>query len=336
MWPVESLQRLLGIEHPIIQAPMGGAVSPALVATVSNAGGLGMLPGISATPDRLRAAIRATRERTDKVFGVNLVFKDDVDPLLDTVLGEAVPIVSFFWGDPAPFVDRVHGAGAIVMHTIGSAREARRSLDRGTDVVVAQGWEAGGHVWGTVSTMALVPAVVEVAGTAPVVAAGGIADGRGIVAALALGAAGVWIGTRFLAAAEATIHQIYRDRLFAAAETDTLHTTLYDQGWPDAPHRVLRNATTAAWEAAGRPRPGERPGERDIVARAGDGSAITRYAARTPHENFSGDIEALPMWAGQGVSRINRLQSTRAILDDLVSEATTCLARLVSTCKDHQ
>ena len=331
MWPVQTLQRLLDIEHPIIQAPMGGAVSPALAASVSNAGGLGMLPGISASPDRLRAAIRATREITDRPFGVNLVFKDEIEPLLETALEERVPVVSFFWGDPAPFVERVHSAGAIVMHTIGSASEAKRSIDQGTDVVVAQVWEAGGHVWGMVSTLALVPAVAAIAGATPVVAAGAIADGSAVVAALALGASGVWIGTRFLAAAEATIHEVYRGRLFAAAETDTVYTDLYDKGWPNAPHRVLRNATFEAWQDAGQPRPGERPGERDVVAKAADGSAIERYAVRTPHESFLGDIETLPLWAGQGVARIDRVQTARAIFDDLLSETTTCLARLGST-----
>lgn len=336
MWPVQKLQELLDIQHPIIQAPMGGAVSPEMVASVSNAGGLGMVPGASLSPDLLRAAIRATRERTNNVFGVNLLFKDEIEPLLDVVLDERVPVVSFFWGDPFPFVDRVHGTGAIVMHTVGSAQEAERSVDQGTDVVVAQGWEAGGHVCGTVSTMALVPTVAEIAGTTPVVAAGGIADGNGIVAALALGASGVWVGTRFLAAAEATIHETYRARLFAATETDTLYTDLYDKGWPNAPHRVLRTVMTDTWEAAGRPRPGDRPGEQDIVAHAGDGSPIERYAVRTPQKSFLGDIEALPLWAGQGVSRINRIQSTRAIFDDLLSETAACLARLRSTHGDQR
>ncbi len=328
MWPAQGLQELLSIEHPIIQAPMGGAVSSEMVAAVSNAGGLGMLPGISSTPDRLRAAIRATREGTDRPFGVNLVFKDEIDPLLDATLDEGVPAISFFWGDPSPFVDRVHEAGAIVMHTIATAREAKRSIDHGTDVVVAQGWEAGGHVWDTVSTMALVPAVARIAGTTPVVAAGGIADGNGIVAALALGASGVWIGTRFLAASEATIHEVYRARLLAATEADTLYADLYDKGWPNAPHRVLRSATTDAWEQAGRPRSGDRPGEQDVVAQTGDGTAIPRYAVRTPHASFSGDIEALPMWAGQGVARIDRVQAAQAIFDDLLSETAACLAQL--------
>jgi NAD(P)H-dependent flavin oxidoreductase YrpB (nitropropane dioxygenase family) len=141
-------------------------------------------------------------------------------------------------------VRRAKEAGAIVLQTVASANMARRAVESGVDVVVAQGWEAGGHVRGTVATLPLIPAVVDVVGTTPVVAAGGIADGRGLAAVLALGAAGAWIGTRFLASLEATIHPRYRERLLSAAEDDTVFLEeLFDVGWRKAPHRVLRNKT---------------------------------------------------------------------------------------------
>src|SRR5204862_1663663 len=125
-----------------------------------------------------------------------------------------------------------------------------RVVAAGGDIVVAQGWEAGGHVWGRVATMPLVPRVVDAVRPTPVVAAGGIADGRGVAAALVLGAAGAWLGTRFLASEEIFIHPDYRERVLRAAETDTSYTTLFDVGWEDAPHRTLRNRTLEAWEAA--------------------------------------------------------------------------------------
>ena len=136
------------------------------------------------------------------------------------------------------------------------------------DVDVAQGWEAGGHDWGTVATMALVPTVVDAVASVTVVAAGGIADGRGLAAALALGADGVWIGTRFLAASETNFHARYRERLLAASETDTIYLEyLFDGGaWTDAPARVLHNKTIAAWEAAGLPSKDQRPGQDEVVA----------------------------------------------------------------------
>jgi nitronate monooxygenase len=140
-------------------------------------------------------------------------------------------------------------------------------VECGVDVVIAQGSEAGGHVRGKVATMPLIPAVVDAVGPVPVIAAGGIADGRGLAAAMALGASGAWIGTRFLASNEAVIHPHYRERIFRATENDTVYLEeLFDIGWPKAPHRVLRNSTVAAWEAAGRPVTGQRPGEGQVVA----------------------------------------------------------------------
>ena len=150
---------------------------------------------------------------TDKPFAVNLIL-DFPQEERSKLVYEQVPVISFFWGDPGDLVARAKAGGAMVMQTVGTAEEAKVAVRYGVDVVVAQGWEAGGHVWGTIATMALVPAVVDAVTPVPVVAAGGVADGRGLAAALALGASGAWIGTRFLASEEATIHPHYRDRLF--------------------------------------------------------------------------------------------------------------------------
>ncbi|MDB5443017.1 MAG: 2-nitropropane dioxygenase, partial [Phenylobacterium sp.] len=251
-----ALTERLGIAEPIVQAPMGGASCPALAAAVSGAGGLGMLALSWHPPAAVRAAIAETRALTDKPFGVNLVLAFPQAERLAVCLEEGVPVISFFWGDPAPHVAACHAAGATVVSTVASADQARRAVEAGVDVVVAQGWEAGGHVLGEVATLPLTRAVVDAIAPVPVLAAGGITDGRGLAAALALGAAGAWIGTRFLATPEAAIHPRYRARLIEARETETVHTTLFDVGWPDAPHRVLRNATVDAWEAAGRPATG--------------------------------------------------------------------------------
>ena len=196
----------LGIEFPIIQAPMGGAVGPALAAAVSNAGGLGMLVLWRANEEAMRRQIKEVRALTSRPFGVNLNLDFPQEERLAICLEEGVPIISFFWQDPSALVPRAKSGSAIVMHTVGSAADAKRAVDCGVDIVVAQGWEAGGHVRGTVATMPLIPAVVDAVSPTPVVAAGGIADGRGLAAVLALGAAGAWIGTRFLASHEAAIH----------------------------------------------------------------------------------------------------------------------------------
>lgn len=205
--------------------------------------------------------MRAVKARTDQPFGVNLVLAWPAQERVDLALQEGARVVSFFWGDPGGLVDRCHQAGALVAQTVGGLEEARRAADGGVDLIVAQGWEAGGHARGQVTTMVLVPAVVDAVAPTPVVAAGAIADGRGLAAALALGAAGAWIGTRFLATPEAAAHPQYQRRVVEAGIEDTVHTGIFDLGWPDAPHRTLRNATVRDWEAAGRPPTGDRPGE---------------------------------------------------------------------------
>ena len=309
---------LLGIEQPIVLAPMGGAVGPHLAAAVSNTGGLGLLPLTwSGDPARM---IRETQELTSRPFGGNLVLEWDQHDRLDAMLEAGLRIVSLFWGDPAPHVDRVHEAGGIVLQTVGSADEAKRAAQAGVDVVVAQGFEAGGHVWGRVGTIALVPAVVDAVAPLPVIAAGGIADARGVAAVIALGAQAAWIGTRFLLAQEATIHDLYRRRLIAANETDTeWFADLFDVGWPSAPHRTLRNSTVETWEAAGRPGPGVRPGEGEEIAMRPDGSAIVRYSATTAADGIEGDIGAMSLWAGQGVALATSVERAAAIVAELVS-----------------
>jgi NAD(P)H-dependent flavin oxidoreductase YrpB (nitropropane dioxygenase family) len=324
-----ALCERLGIELPIIQAPMGGAVGPALAAAVSNAGGLGMLAPWRADFDLVRRQIRETRALTSRPFGVNLNLEFPQEERLAACLDEGVPVISFFWRDPSSLVPRAKAGGAIVLHTIGSAADAKRAVDCGVDIVVAQGWEAGGHVRGTVATMPLIPSVVDTVSPAPVVAAGGIADGRGLAAALALGAGGAWIGTRFLASHEATIHPRYRDRLLQANENDTVFLeNLFDIHWPNAPHRVLRNQTVEAWEAAGRPPSGNRPGEGEVIATARSNRQIVRYQSYTPGTDAEGDIDALSLWAGQSVGLVSKLQSAGDIVREIADEAEVILRRL--------
>ena len=324
-----ALCKLLGIDVPIIQAPMGGAVGPAIAAAVSNAGALGMLVLWRADLETVRRQIRETRSLTRRPFGVNLNLEFPQEERLAVCLDEGVPIISFFWRDPAALVPRAKAANAIVLHTVGTAEAARRAVDCGVDVVVAQGWEAGGHVRGTVATLPLVPAVVDAVSPTPVVAAGGIADGRGLAAVLALGASGAWIGTRFLASNEAAIHPRYRERLVKATENDTAFLEeLFDVGWPKAPHRVLRNKTVAAWEAAGRPPSGKRPGEGEVIATSKISGHIVRYQSYTPGADAEGDIEALSLWAGQSVGLVSKVQPAGEIVQEIAKEARAILGKL--------
>jgi nitronate monooxygenase len=264
--------------------------------------------------------VRETAALTARPFCGNFVLSEDHHRRLDQALEAGLRIVSLFLGDPGSYVQRVHDAGGIVMHTVGSAEEARRAVASGVDVVVAQGWEAGGHVGGTVATLPLVPAVVDAVAPVLVIAAGGIGDARGVAAVLALGAQAAWLGTRFLLAEEMPIHEEYRRRPIAAAETDPhWYPDLYAVGWPDSPHRALRNSTATAWQAAGRPPLGQRPGEGDVIAHFASGEAIVRYEPAPPMAGTTGEIEALSMWAGQDVALATKSQPAAEIVAELCS-----------------
>jgi nitronate monooxygenase len=309
---------LLGIEQPIVQAPI--AEVPRLAAAVSNAGALGTVALTWAEDPG--SVVRETAALTDRPFGGNFILGHDQHRQLDAALSAGLRIVSLMWGDAGGYVEHVHDAGGVVMHTVGSAEEARRAVGEGADVVVAQGWEAGGHVWSGVATLPLVPAVVDAVAPVPVMAAGGIGDARGVAAVLALGAQAAWLGTRFLMADEMPIHDEYRRRLQEAAETDAeWYPDLYDVGWPDAPHRAIHNSTAAAWEAAGRPPTGRRPGEGEVIGHFASGDPIVRYEPAAPLAGTTGQIEALSMWAGQSVALARRSQPAA----DIVAELTSAL-----------
>ena len=323
----------LGIQLPIVQAPMGGASCPELAAAVSNAGGLGMLALSWHSADAVRTDIRRTKMLTSRPFGVNLILAFPQDERLAVCLEEGVPLISFFWGDPRPYVDQVHRAGALVASTVSSAAEACLAIAIGVDILVAQGWEAGGHVRGDVATLPLVRSIVEAVGPHPVLAAGGIVDGAGLAAVLALGASGAWVGTRFLASAEASVHPRYHELLLKADETATVHTSLFDIGWPDAPHRVLRNSTYNMWESAGRPLSGARPGENETLA-TGSRGAMSRYSSTTPGPDANGDIDGLSLWSGQGVGSIRTILPAAKIVRELAEDCNRILLDLARTVSD--
>ena len=318
---------LLNIHLPIFQGPMGGATSPAFAAAVANAGGLGMLPlGVRST-EEVHALIKGTQALTTKPLGVNLVLEWDQKERLAISLDCGIKNVWFFWGDPTPFVQQIHAAGAKVIHTVGSADEAKRSVDAGVDVIVAQGWEAGGHLWGQVASFPLIPAVVDVVGSTPVIAAGGIADGRGLAAALALGASGVVIGTRLLASTEAGIHQYYKDKLLESKETDTVYNDLFDIGWPNSWMRTIRNSTYEQWQKAGNAAVGKRPGEGEIIAKTSS-KEFPRYSYVLPTATMEGQLEAMALYAGQSVGLVHEIKPVADIFSDIQREARAIFEKL--------
>src|SRR5262245_6525935 len=220
---------LLGIEHPIVSAPMARTAGAELAAAVSAAGGFGLIGGTTPEgPDGLRAMIRAARERTDRPFGVGFITSyPGLDDLVAVALAERVAAVSHSFADPTPCVTAAHAAGVKVMAQVQTVAQARAAARAGVDAIAAQGTEAGGHT-GYIGTLALVPAVVDAVGDVPVLAAGGIGDGRGLAAALLLGAEGAWLGTRFVASQEALGAAWLKERVVRATADDTLLTRVYD------------------------------------------------------------------------------------------------------------
>ncbi|HEX2541452.1 MAG TPA: nitronate monooxygenase [Caldimonas sp.] len=326
-----ELCRALGIEHPVFCAGIGTASGPELAAAVSNAGGCGVLGTASLPGKFVRGEIERLKDLTDRPFGVNLVL-----PLLrrgqvEACFDERVPILVLFWGDPAPYVDEAHRRGIKVFLQVGSVSEAIAGAQAGVDAIIAQGVEAGGHVKGTTALSVLLPTIVDAVAPLPVIGSGGIADGRGLVAALSLGAQGVSIGTRFLASTEARAADAYKARIVTAKAEDTVYTEQFNLGWANAPHRVLRTAGIERWERAGRPPAGERPDEGTVVGTMQSGGTtvdVPAYSAYLPEPGVDAEIEQMALYAGQSCSLIDAIKPAAEIVDEIVRHATDTVARL--------
>ncbi|MBB5118817.1 2-nitropropane dioxygenase [Streptomyces eurocidicus] len=242
-----ALTDLVGVRYPIVQTGMGWVAGPRLVSAVANAGALGILGSATMTPGRLRSAVREVRSRTDRPFGVNLrADAGDAAERVDILVEEGVRVASFALAPSRDLIARLKDAGVVVVPSVGARRHAEKVVAWGADAVLVQGGEGGGHT-GRVATSVLLPQVVDAVGV-PVVAAGGFHDGRGLVAALAYGAAGVAMGTRFLLTAESTVPAAVKAAYLAAAVEDVTVTTKVD----GLPHRVLRTPFVTALERSGR------------------------------------------------------------------------------------
>jgi nitronate monooxygenase len=244
---------LVGCPVPIQQAGIGAIAGPELAAAVSEAGGLGML-GMArsggGSVHGVRRHLDRIRELTDRPFGMNFIVTPealaDFEPGCFELAANSARVIEFFYGWPDPkLVELIHRGGALVSWQVGSREEAMAAGDAGCDLVIAQGIAAGGHVRGTIGLQALLDDVLASINV-PVLAAGGIGTGRAMAAALAAGASGVRIGTRFVAAAEADAHPVYVERLIASRSEDTVYTEAFSTNWPNAPHRVLRSCIAAA------------------------------------------------------------------------------------------
>jgi enoyl-[acyl-carrier protein] reductase II len=303
---------LLGITHPIVLGGMASGTSVLLVAAVSNAGGLGTLAVTGFKPPMIREQIAAIRSATKKPFGVNfLLFLAD-EASFAAALEVRPPVVSFAWARPdqdlRPYVQRVHEAGLLATHMAGEVAEAVRAAEAGVDVIVAQGTEAGGHV-GWMASMALVPMIVQAVAPLPVLAAGGIANGQGMVAALALGAEGVLLGTRFLATDESPLHANFKQAIVRSNGHDTVLTEIPDiassRVWPGAMARTLRNRFVEQW--AGR--------EWALRQQARAVSEAVQAA------RLAGDVDRAAILIGQDAGLIDSVLPAGEVIRRMVAEA---------------
>lgn len=314
-----DLLDILGLEAPILQAPIGGAATVALAAAVAESGGMGSLALTWTDPDAAVERVRQLKQRAGRRFFVNFVLR--FPPVaLAAVLEEGVPAVTLSWGIDRRIIAEIKARNALVGVQIGNGDGARAAREAGADFIIAQGYEAGGHVQSSQPLTRLLPAVLEAAGPLPVIAAGGIATGRRIAELRSQGAAATMLGTRFLATQEADAHAAYKHRLVEAAAESTVYTNCFDLGWPYAMVRVLRNSTFEAWEAAGCPAAPLRPGEGDVVARQSDGPII-RYSDMPPSADAVGDPLAACLYAGTGVDDIDDLPTTGELMARLRREA---------------
>ena len=317
---------LLGIRYPICQAGMAFVARSGLAAAVSSAGGLGVIAAAHGTPAHLRDEIRRVRDLTDKPFGVDILFAtiriagDEVEQFTDQVKGwvdvtleERVPVLIAGLGNPGPATAEAHRRGIKVMALCGNVKQARDHAANGVDVVIAQGHEAGGHT-GRIGGMVLIPAAVDAVAPVPVVAAGGVADGRGLAAALALGAVGVWMGTRFIATHEAFGHDNYKKKIVAIDEEGTV----VHRGATGKPCRAIRNDFTREWE--------KRTAE--ILPFPLQAQRVGFPAAIRAREE--GDIENGHAACGQSAGLISEIVPAGELIERMIADAEAALSHLRS------
>ena len=301
---------LLGIEYPVLQGGMAWVATGELAAAVSEAGGLGIIGAGNAPPDVLKAEIKKAKALTNKPFGVNLMLLSPfVEEVVKLLCDEGVRVVTAGAGNPGKYIDRFKAKGIKVIPVVSSVALAKRLERIGVDAVIAEGTEAGGHI-GELTTMVLVPQIVD-ALEVPVIAAGGIADGRGVAAALALGAEGVQLGTRFICARECTVHQNYKEAVLNAKDRDTVVTG----ETTGHPVRILRNRLAREFKQK------EKSGAtQEELAALGAGKLAA--AAR------EGDVQNGSVMAGQVAALVKTVEPAKAIINNLIKNTFSVIEEL--------
>jgi len=304
-----KLCEILGIKYPVIQGGMAWIATAELAAAVSEAGGLGIIGAGNAPPEVVREQIRKAKNLTAKPFGVNVYYMSPfVDEVINVVVEEKVAVITTGAGNPGKHIAKLKEAGIKVFPVVSSVALTKRLARTGVDGFIAEGMECGGHV-GELTTMALVPQIVD-AVNLPVIAAGGIFDGRGLVAALSLGAVGVQMGTRFVCAEECTVHQNYKEAIINAKDRDTVLT-----GYHGHHVRVLKNKLTRAFD--------------ELTNRNADQEEFEKLGAgRLRAAAVDGDITMGSVMAGQVAAMVTKIQPAQEIIEEIIAEGKKTLAEL--------
>ncbi|MEX3009663.1 NAD(P)H-dependent flavin oxidoreductase [Hoeflea sp. TYP-13] len=320
------------LSTPIVQAGMAFAgMTPPLCIAVSEAGAFGSIAGVGIiTPEGVRHLVGGVQAGTSRPFHVNFITCYTSQAHIDLMCEMRPRAVSFHWGHPsAQWIGQLHGAGIDVIEQIGSVAEAKAAVADGVDVIVAQGTEAGGHNYGTAGTIALTPAVVDAVGEqALVLASGGIADGRGLAAALMLGADGVWMGTRFVATAESAVADEYKRRVVSSGTDETVVTHVFGRHHPEFnPIRVINNRIVSEWQDRVADIPVDNSGEPVIghMDLLGEPTPLHKFTNMVPMTGATGDFDEMPLLAGEGLGLIDDLPTAGEIIARMTEEAKAAL-----------
>lgn len=316
----ESSKKLLSLfelKYPFFQAAPGGEK---LAIAVANAGGMGCIQFTWTSPDDAYETTKRLNEVTNGNYYANYVLHFEPKSL-DKALEAGCKNFQFSWGIPShDIVSKIRNVGGKFGVQVSSKKNAENALKLNPDFLICQGLEAGGHIQATQYVKEVFPQVLEVAGLVPLLVAGGISTGEDIRKAINNGAAGVVMGTRIIATKESEHPDFYLQKLVDADEHDTVYTNCYNNGGWNAMHRVLRNSTFLNWEAAGCPQVGEKPGEGEVVAKGESGYDIIIYSGHEPIKGVTGNLEAMCMYAGEGVKNINDIPSASELIERLWNE----------------
>ena len=315
----------LQTKYPIWNAGMGGGLAgPELVTSVSESGGFGVLGAGGLASESVRQLIKETRQLTSRPFGANIILPMSDGQDVAICFDEGVEVLVLFWGDPQPFIKDAHKRGVSLVIQCGNVEEAVYAASCGADAIIIQGTEAGGHVKGELELQPYISEIQHELRDTPLIAAGGIDSGEKIANLIKQGVQAVSLGTRFVASTEARAATRYKEKIVASSAEDTVLTQLYDMGWKNAKHRVIKTPLYEAWHKNGCLGEGDREGEGETIGQIELGSgrtiSVPKYSVFPPISSFKGNEHELPFYAGKSVTGVYKIETARTIVETLVRE----------------